>query len=383
MEQKLIEAFTKEELVRYSRHLLIPEFQLKGQFRLKKSKVLVVGAGGLGSPVLFYLAAAGVGQIGIVDGDTVDESNLQRQILYDSATVGKVKASEAEQKIKLLNPHLETEIFHRWLRSDNALDIIKEYDLVIDGTDNFPTRYLVNDACVILGKPLVYGSIFQFEGQVTVFNLVEKDGTRGPNYRDLFPEPPPPGLVPSCAEGGVLGVLPGIIGSMQANEAIKILAGIGTTLSGRLFIFDALNFESVTLKISKNPDLPPIEKLIDYEEFCGIKDHDVSSNSQNVTVQQLAEWIREGIDFKLIDVRDAYEYEIADIGGDKINLSDIEHAVERIPVDQKVVFYCRSGKRSAEAIQRIKKVKPLTNLFNLKGGILAYIEEIDSSLNRY
>lgn len=383
MDPELVKDFSQEEIIRYSRHLLIPDFQMKGQFALKKSRVLVIGAGGLGSPVLYYLAAAGVGHIGIVDGDTVDLSNLQRQILFDSTRVGKSKADEAAEKIRLLNPNVETRTYPTWLRSDNALQILENYDLVVDGSDNFQTRYLVNDACVLLGKPLVYGSIFQFEGQVTVFNLKDEAGERGPNYRDLFPEPPPPGLVPSCAEGGVLGVLPGIIGSMQANEAIKILTGIGATLSGRLFIFDALNFESITLKITKNDNLPPIEKLIDYEEFCGLKEDPGSSVVPEIQVEELAELMSTGATFTLIDVRETYEYALADIGGKKIPLSGIEDAVHLIPTDHKVIFYCRSGKRSTEAINRLNSIRAFDNLFNLSGGILAYIDIIDPSLNRY
>lgn len=375
--------FGREELARYSRHILIPDFGIEGQSKLKRSSVLVIGAGGLGSPVLLYLAAAGVGKIGIVDGDRVDESNLQRQVLFDTTKLGESKALAAAKKIKLLNPHIEVNSFETWLKSDNALDIIRDYDLVVDGTDNFPTRYLVNDACIILDKPLVYGSIFQFEGQVSVFNFCLEDGERGPNYRDLFPEPPPPGLVPSCAEGGVLGVLPGIIGSMQANEAIKILAGIGTTLSGRLFIFDALHFQTVSLKISKNSELPPIVELIDYEQFCGIRDPEIPNDIKKITPRQLFELKNSSQKYQLIDVRQPYEYEIADIGGEKILLDDIERESARIHRDQQVIFYCRSGKRSGDAIQRLQKLDPFENLYNLEGGILAYIDEVDPSLNKY
>ncbi|MCB0686068.1 MAG: molybdopterin-synthase adenylyltransferase MoeB [Saprospiraceae bacterium] len=375
--------FSREEILRYSRHILIPEFRIEGQLRLKKSKVLVIGAGGLGSPILLYLAAAGVGQIGIVDGDQIDETNLQRQVIFDTTRLGKLKAEEAASTIRKLNPHVHVETYITWLKAENALDIIRPYDLVIDGTDNFPTRYLVNDACVLLGKPLVYGSIFQFEGQVSVFNHLDQDGNQGPNYRDLFPEPPPPGLVPSCSEGGVLGVLPGIIGSMQANEAIKILTGIGSTLSGRLFIFDALNFQALTLKISRNPDVAPIEELIDYNAFCGINTTEKSSDMPELSPIQFVELKKANREIQLIDVREPYEYAIADIGGEKIPLAEIEKQIKQIRTEGLVVFYCRSGRRSAEAIQRLKNLKAFNNLYNLTGGILAYIEEIDSSLNRY
>ncbi len=382
MEQADLVVFTKEELQRYSRHLLMADFGMNGQEKLKKSKVLVIGAGGLGSPVLLYLAAAGVGCLGIVDGDKIDETNLQRQILYDTSVINKPKASQAAERLKALNPYISIRVHDLWLNSTNALEVISDYDLIIDGTDNFPSRYLINDACIILGKPLVYGSIFQFEGQVSVFNLCDAQGEPGPNYRDLFPEPPPPGLVPSCAEGGVLGVLPGIIGSMQANEAIKILAGIGTTLSGRLFVIDALNFESVTLKISKNPAVSKITRLIDYDQFCGINQNSLPQHKE-ISVSQLALLMESDNNFQLIDVRQPHEHELADIGGLKLPLGEIERHISEIATDRKVILYCRSGKRSGDAITRLMKVYPFDNLYNLSGGILAYIEEIDPSMNRY
>lgn len=359
------------------------DFGLEGQEKLKHSKVLVIGAGGLGSPVLLYLAAAGVGCLGIVDADTIDETNLQRQVLYDTSLIGKPKAALASERIKLLNPYIDVKIHNLWLNSENALDVLSGYDLVIDGTDNFPTRYLVNDACVLLDKPLVYGSIYQFEGQVSVFNLTNERGERGPNYRDLFPEPPPPGLVPSCAEGGVLGVLPGIIGSMQANEAIKILTGIGTSLSGRLFIFDALNFESVTLKVAKNPSVGVITRLIDYDQFCGVQPLTGQSQLIEIGARQLASLMKSGDSYQLVDVRQPHEYLLADIGGDKLPLSEIESQYDKIALDRPVIFYCRSGKRSSEAILRLQAIRSFDNLFNLTGGILAYIDEVDSSLTRY
>lgn len=382
MEQADLPVFTKEELQRYSRHLLMADFGMNGQEKLKKSKVLVIGAGGLGSPVLLYLAAAGVGCLGIVDGDKIDETNLQRQILYDTSVINQPKARQAAERLKALNPHISIRVHDLWLSSTNALEVMSDYDLVIDGTDNFPSRYLINDACIILGKPLVYGSIFQFEGQVSVFNLCDAQGEPGPNYRDLFPEPPPPGLVPSCAEGGVLGVLPGIIGSMQANEAIKILAGIGTTLSGRLFVFDALNFESVTLKISKNPAVSPVTHLIDYDQFCGVNQSSLPQHRE-ISVSQLALLMESDNSFQLIDVRQPHEHELADIGGLKLPLGEIERHTGKIALDRKVILYCRSGKRSSDAITRLMKVYPFDNLYNLSGGILAYIEEIDPSMNRY
>ncbi|MEP7259512.1 MAG: molybdopterin-synthase adenylyltransferase MoeB, partial [Flavitalea sp.] len=269
--------FTKEELARYNRHIIIPGFGMEAQLKLKASKVLVIGSGGLGSPVLLYLAAAGVGTLGVVDFDVVDDSNLQRQVLFGVESVGKPKVEAAKQRLLSLNPNININIYNTHLNSSNALDIIRDYDVVADGTDNFPTRYLVNDACLLLDKPNVYASIFQFDGQVSVFNYVDRNGFRGPNYRDLYPTPPPPGLVPSCAEGGVLGVLPGIIGSLQASEVIKVITGVGETLSGRFFTFDALQFETRTFNIKKREDNPvsgknpTITGLIDYEQFCGMK----------------------------------------------------------------------------------------------------------------
>ena len=382
--------FSKEELERYSRHLIIPEFNIEGQRRLKKGKVLVVGTGGLGSPLLLYLTAAGVGNIGIVDFDVVDETNLQRQVLFTVDDVGKSKCEVAKKRLQALNPHIKFTTYNVQLTSENALDIIKDYDLVADGTDNFPTRYLVNDASVILGKPNVYASIFRFEGQVSVFNHTGDDGITGPNYRDLFPAPPPPGLVPSCAEGGVIGVLPGIIGSLQANEVIKILSGVGSPLSGRLFLFDALSFETRTLKLHKDPENPltgknPTQtKLIDYEFFCGIGTEDQDATKvKEITVGELNEWMIKGEDFQLIDVREPYEYEISNISAELIPLATIEENADKISSDKKVVVHCRSGARSAQAIERLEKKFGFTNLYNLKGGILAFADEIDHSLAKY
>ncbi|MDW7695100.1 molybdopterin-synthase adenylyltransferase MoeB [Flammeovirgaceae bacterium SG7u.111] len=382
--------FSKAELERYSRHLIIPDFNIEGQRKLKAAKVLVVGTGGLGSPLLLYLAAAGVGTIGVVDFDVVDDSNLQRQVLFTVDDVGKPKVEAAKERIKGLNPHVEIIVHNTMLTSANALDIIKDYDLVADGTDNFPTRYLVNDACVLLGKTNVYASIYRFEGQVSVFNYTDETGATGPNYRDLFPEPPPPGLVPSCAEGGVIGVLPGIVGSLQANEVIKVISGVGDPLSGRLFLFDAATFTTRTLKVYKDPenpltgDNPTLKELIDYQQFCGINpDGDKDKDVKEVTVKELAEMQSQQADFQLIDVREPYEYDIANIGGELIPLDSIENQFNKISSDKKVVVHCRSGKRSADAIEVLEKKFGFKNLYNLKGGILAYADEVDTSLAKY
>ncbi len=376
--------FSKEELERYSRHLIIPEFNIEGQRRLKNAKVLVVGSGGLGSPLLLYLTAAGVGTIGIVDFDLVDETNLQRQVLFSVDDVGQSKSASAIKRLKGLNPHVKFIEHNTRLTSENALEILSGYDVVADGTDNFPTRYLVNDACVILQKPNVYASIFRFEGQVSVFNYTDQNGNTGPNYRDLFPTPPPPGLVPSCAEGGVIGVLPGIIGSLQANEVIKVVTHIGDPLSGRLFLFDALTFETRTLKVHKDPTQESIVKLIDYQEFCGIgQEADDTPSVKEVTVRALEDMKDSGEAYQLIDVREPYEYEIANINGVLIPLDQIADQVDQIASDKKVVVHCRSGVRSANAISLLEKKFGFTNLYNLKGGILAYADEIDNTLAKY
>jgi adenylyltransferase/sulfurtransferase len=379
-----------DERLRYSRHVLIPEFNLNGQLRLKQSRVLAVGAGGLGSPILYYLAAAGVGTLGIVEFDRVDQSNLQRQILYTTRDIGKTKARTARERLLALNPHIQVELHETSLTAANAMEIISSYDLVIDGTDNFPTRYLVNDACVLSGKPYIYGSIYQFEGHVSVFNVTNSHGEAGPNYRDLFPTPPPPGMVPGCAEGGVLGVLPGIIGSMMANECIKVLTGIGEPLSGRLLLFDALSFETRILLVKKDPNNPlsgnnpTIRELIDYDEFCGLKSLDKQTTAmKEVTVQQLKSMIDNQQAHQLIDVREEYEYQIVNIGGELIPLNTMEENRQRIATDKPVVVMCRSGVRSARIIEALEQHYGYSNLYNLKGGVLAWAREIDNSLPTY
>lgn len=386
--------FSKQELERYSRHLIIPEFNIEGQRKLKAARVLVIGSGGLGSPSLLYLAAAGVGNIGIVDFDVVDDSNLQRQVLFTTKDIGRPKVEAAKDRLLGLNPYINITTYNTHLNSSNALEIFKDWDIVADGTDNFPTRYLINDACVLLGKTNVYGSIFRFDGQVTVFNYKYPNGEFGPNYRDLYPEPPPPGLVPSCAEGGVLGVLPGIIGSLQASETIKVITGLGEPLVGRMYTFDALSFETRTFKFKKdkknplNGENPTITKLIDYEMFCGmpLKEVEDKRNAQGVkevTVTELKNMLDNHEDFQLVDCREQYEYEIANLDGELIPLNKIVENGDKISKDKKVVIHCRSGQRSATAIKKLEEKYGFKNLYNLKGGILAWAQEIDPSVPRY
>jgi len=373
---------TPAELARYSRHIAIPEFNIEGQKKLKAASVLVVGSGGLGSPMLLYLTAAGVGNIGIIDFDVVDDSNLQRQVLFNVDDIGKSKAETAHQKLKKLNPHVNFKVYNTPLTKDNALEIIKDYDVVADGTDNFPTRYLVNDACVLSNKVNVYASIFRFEGQVSVFNYLQEDGTRGPNYRDIFPEPPPPGMVPNCAEGGVLGVLPGIIGSMQANEVIKVITGVGEPLVGRFFLMDAASFTTRILKIKKNPN-NIITELINYEQFCGLDIVQENNAVQKITVQELKTMMDNEEDFQLIDIREPFELEIASIGGTSIPLSSIAENLKLISKEKKVVIHCKSGGRSAKAIHMLQELFPFDNLYNLEGGIIEFSKKIDRSLPTY
>lgn len=385
--------FSSKELGHYSRHLSIPEFGMKGQKKLKAAKVLAVGTGGLGAPMLQYLAAAGVGTIGIVDFDKVEASNLHRQVLFGASDVGRPKVEVAKERLQEINPHIDIRVHEVRLTSENALDIIKDYDIVADGTDNFPTRYLINDATVMLDKPNVHGSIFQFEGQISVFNYVDEDGNRGPNYRDLFPEPPPPGLVPSCAEAGVLGVLPGIIGCLQASEVIKIITGIGKPLAGQLFLFDAQDFSTRKVKVTKNEDNPltgqnpTITELIDYEAFCGIPsangEAEEKSDIPEITVQEYKAWLDANEEVQLIDVREPHEVEIAEIGGELIPLKTVLDQADKIRRDKKVVVHCRSGQRSADAIRQLQEEYGFDNLYNLKGGILAWSKKIDESVPQY
>jgi len=375
--------FSAAEKSRYNRHIIMPDFGIEAQERLKASSVLVIGAGGLGSPMLLYLAAAGIGKIGILDCDVLDDSNLQRQILFGIDCIGKPKADEAKQRLELLNPYIEIEVHNIQITASNAIEILKQYDVVADGTDNFPTRYLVNDACVILGKPSVYASIYQFEGQVSVFNNLMADGSRGPNYRDIFPFPPEPGSVPNCSEAGVLGVLPGIIGSMQALEVIKVVANVGETLSGKLYTFNALSFESMTYNIKKNFDNDEIIKsgLIDYEQFCGVPA--IEKKMKEVSPLELVEWQKSGEKIQIIDVREDYEYDIVNIDGELIPLSAIEKEYAKISTDKKVIIHCKMGGRSSAAIKLIEEKHGLTNLYNLKGGIVNYIRELELDMPIY
>ena len=340
------------------------EFGLEEQERLRKCKVLVIGAGGLGSPILLYLTAAGIGTIGIVEFDEVDLSNLQRQILYTTEDIGTPKLDVAIHRLQMINPHTSLQPISGSINRTNARQIIGQYDIVIDGSDNFPTRYLVNDACVLEDKPLVHGSVLRFEGQVSVFNCEMADGTRSPNYRDLFPTPPPAGLVPNCAEAGVLGVLPGIIGSMQASEAIKIAAGIGESLAGRLWIFDALSFESRTLTFKKNPDIL-IEKLIDYDQFCGV----APVSTSRLTPKEVIQMVESNDNIQIIDVREEYEFQLDNINADLIPLSELLDSMDDIDSKKTVIIHCQSGKRSSQAIPLIKNEYPDINIYDLKGGI--------------
>ena len=388
-----------DEVKRYSRHLILPNVGMAGQEKLKQSSVLVIGAGGLGSPVLMYLAAAGIGRIGMVDYDVVDESNLQRQIIHGTKDVGRAKLESAKESILDINPYLQVDTYEVPFTSDNALEIMEPYDLVLDGTDNFPTRYLVNDACVMLGKPNVYGSIFRFEGQASVFATAD-----GPCYRCLYPEPPPPGLVPSCAEGGVLGILPGLIGSLQATEAIKLLLGIGESLAGRLLIYDALTMEFTELKVRKNPDCPvcgthpTVTKLIDYEQFCGMPAHDrslytavdTSTSAQphrkeievrQMTPATLKERLDAGEKLPILDVREPHEWAIVNLeehGAFLIPKGDVLKRLNELDPLQEMVVQCRSGARSSDIIRQLQQ-QGFKKLWNLDGGINRWAKEVDTS----
>ena len=376
---------SNEEIRRYSRHLILPEFGMEGQRRLKQGSVLIVGTGGLGSPLALYLAAAGVGHIGLVDFDVVDESNLQRQIAHGTSTIGVKKTESARQRIADLNPHVEVTTYETQITSENALELMEPYDVIIDGTDNFPTRYLTNDASVMLGKPNVYGSIFRFEGQATVFH--PKAG--GPCYRCLYPEPPPPGLVPSCAEGGVLGVLPGVIGTIQATEAIKLITGIGETLAGRLMLYDAFNMKFRELKLRRNPacpvcgENPTVTELIDYEVFCGITPELAAPQGEEMTPLDVAAWLDKPNKPFLLDVREANEWEIGHLpGATRISVNELPERLNELDSAIEMVVYCRSGVRSAKAIDILKQAG-FRKLTNLAGGILRWSDEVDSSIPQY
>jgi adenylyltransferase/sulfurtransferase len=379
--------FNKEELERYSRHIVIPEVGLEGQKKLKQAKVLIIGAGGLGSPISMYLAAAGVGNIGIVDFDTVSASNLQRQVLYSSDEVGSSKVDKAKARLLGINNNIEIRTYNVKLTKDNALDIIKDYDIAADGSDNFATRYLVNDACVLLKKPVVYGSILRFDGQVSVF-----DSSRGPCYRCLYPEPPLPGEVPSCEEGGVLGVLPGIIGSIQANEVIKFIIGKGELLTGRLLMLDALNMSFREIKVYKNDecpvcgDNPTITKLIDYEEFCNNPAaFETEDFKTEITVDEVKEKLDAGEKFFLLDVREPFETKIASLGGILIPINSLAGRIDEILPEKnnEVIVYCRTGNRSHYAAEFLREQHGFTNVKNLLGGIHAWHDRIDSSVVKY
>jgi adenylyltransferase/sulfurtransferase len=380
-------ALSNEEVARYSRHLLLPEVGMEGQLRLKKASIILIGAGGLGAPLGLYLAAAGIGRIGIVDFDEVDVSNLQRQIIHGTKDLGRKKLDSAADKMQDINPHLKIEKYDVPLNSENALDILRNYDIVIDGTDNFPTRYLVNDACVLLKKPNVYGSIFRFEGQATVFAYED-----GPCYRCLYPEPPPPGLVPSCAEGGVLGILPGLIGVVQATEAVKIILGQGTTLKNRLLLYDALGMRFRELKLKRDPacpvcgDHPTVTKLIDYQEFCGIHPPaavQTPSNTDAIDAIQLKEKIDRGDKFTLIDVREPHEFQIGRIPGSTlIPLGELPKRLSELDPNAEIVAHCRSGARSQKAVDLLKQ-HGFKNVRNMTGGILAWSDKVDPSVPKY
>jgi molybdopterin/thiamine biosynthesis adenylyltransferase/rhodanese-related sulfurtransferase len=380
---------TIEDRKRYQRHLILKGFGSDGQEKLKNAKVLVVGAGGLGSSALLYLAAAGVGTLGILDFDVVDITNLQRQVLYTMDDIGKGKAESASNRLGLLNPLVRYQVHSVKISSVNALDLIARYDIVLDGTDNFPTRYLLNDACVLLGKPLVYASILEFEGQLAVFNARLADGSYSANYRDLFPEPPPPESVPNCEQAGVLGVLPGVMGALQANEIIKLIAGIEEPLVNRLLIFDAASTIQTLINIADRGAKKAIKSLIDYEDFCGIsqgKNKSLNTNQQSmkeVTVQELQKLKDSGADFQLIDVREPYEYDICNLEGELIPMSEIPNNVDKIAKNKKVVIHCRSGKRSGDMLLWLEKNHGFENLYNLKGGILAWAKEIDPEMPTY
>ncbi len=376
---------TNEEVLRYSRHLIMPEVGMEGQQKLKAARVLCIGTGGLGSPLALYLAAAGVGTLGLVDFDVVDFTNLQRQIIHFTSDVGRPKLESAKEKIAAINPFVSVKTFETRLTSANALKIFADFDIIVDGTDNFPTRFLVNDACVFTGKPNVYGSIFRFEGQASVF--AAKDG---PCYRCLYPEPPPPGLVPSCAEGGVLGILPGLVGLIQATEAIKLILGTGEPLIGRLLLVDALGMKFRELKLRKNPDCvvcgnhPTVTKLIDYDEFCGLRGQEkpVSTGVPEISVEELKQRLDAKEDIYILDVREPHEYKICNINGHLIPLGDLPKRVQELDPSKEMIVHCRSGARSAKAVGFLHQAG-FTKAKNLAGGILAWADRIDPNVPKY
>jgi adenylyltransferase/sulfurtransferase len=381
-----VATLTNEEIQRYSRHLIMPEVGMEGQQKLKAARVLCVGTGGLGSPLALYLTAAGVGTLGIVDFDVVDVTNLQRQVIHSTADVGRKKLDSAEEKLKAINPYINIRKFDTRLSSENALEIFRDFDIIADGTDNFPTRYLVNDACVLTGKPNVYGSIFRFEGQASVFATEE-----GPCYRCLYPEPPPPGLVPSCAEGGVLGILPGLVGVMQATEVIKLILGAGDPLIGRLLLIDALGMKFRELKLRKNPDCPAcgthptVTKLIDYNEFCGIRGEEkptVETGIPEMQVEELKRRLDKGDDLFVLDVREPHEYQICNIGGYLIPLGDLPKRVNELDSSREIVAHCRSGVRSGKAVAFLQQAG-FKKIHNLAGGILAWADKVDPKMPKY
>src|SRR6516165_6636035 len=385
-ELKAAGKLNNEEILRYSRHLIMPEVGMEGQLKLKAAKVLLIGTGGLGAPLGLYLAAAGVGKLGLVDFDVVDFTNLQRQVTFGTSDVGKAKSEAARVRLSNLNPDIEIEAFETKLTSENALQLFRDFDIIVDGTDNFPTRYLVNDASILLGKPNVYGSIFRFEGQITVFGMPD-----GPCYRCLYPEPPPPGLVPSCAEGGVLGVLPGIVGSIQAMETIKLIIGRGRNLTGRLLLFDALEMAFSEVKLRKNPNCPlcgthpTINKLIDYYEFCGVRGEEAPAPDLKVPEilpRELKARLDRGDDLFILDVREPHEYQICNLRGHLIPLGELPRRVNELDSSREIVVHCKTGGRSAKAVAFLQQAG-FTKVHNLAGGITAWSDRVDASVPKY
>ncbi len=380
-----VASLSNDEILRYSRHLIMPEVGMEGQLKLKRARVLCIGAGGLGSPLTLYLGAAGVGTLGIVDFDVVDFTNLQRQIVHRTEDVGRKKLDSAADTLRAINSNVEIRKFETRLSSANALELFREFDIIVDGTDNFPTRYLVNDACVLSGKPNVYGSIFRFEGQASVFATQE-----GPCYRCLYPEPPPPGLVPSCAEGGVLGILPGLVGVIQATETIKLILGAGEPLIGRLLLVDALAMRFRELKLRKNPDCPvcgvnpTVKELIDYNQFCGIRGEEAAARSTmaDMTVEELKKRLDQGDDLFVLDVREPHEYQICNLGGYLIPLNDLPKRVSELDSSREIVVHCKMGGRSAKAADFLRQ-SGFSKVHNLAGGINAWAERVDPKVPKY